>query len=121
MTPAYDERRNKSMPSLFSIGYDEMISIPEGVLPADCITDVGAIDINKAFKFFIKRVRELERQREFFLSTLKENNLEVTETVVPISARLIANKASFKFKNVRFICFSMLYVRGLSRMETFRL
>ncbi len=32
-------------------------------------------------------------------TTLKENNLHVTETIVPISARLIANKASFKFKN----------------------
>ena len=32
-------------------------------------------------------------------TTLKENHLEVIETVVPISARLIANKASFKFKN----------------------
>lgn len=31
-------------------------------------------------------------------STLKENDLEVVETVVPISARLIANKSSFKFK-----------------------
>ncbi|MBQ2932304.1 MAG: ATP phosphoribosyltransferase [Clostridia bacterium] len=31
-------------------------------------------------------------------TTLKENNLEVMETIVPISARLIANKASFKFK-----------------------
>ena len=31
-------------------------------------------------------------------TTLKENNLEPFETVVPISARLIANKASFKFK-----------------------
>lgn len=31
-------------------------------------------------------------------TTLKENKLEVVETVVPISARLIANKASFKFK-----------------------
>ena len=31
-------------------------------------------------------------------TTLKENNLEVLETIVPISARLIANKASFKFK-----------------------
>lgn len=31
-------------------------------------------------------------------TTLKENELEVMETVVPISARLIANKASFKFK-----------------------
>ncbi len=30
--------------------------------------------------------------------TLKENNLEVIETVCPISARLIANKSSFKFK-----------------------
>ena len=30
--------------------------------------------------------------------TLKENDLEVIETVFPISARLIANKASFKFK-----------------------
>ena len=31
-------------------------------------------------------------------TTLKENNLEVFETVVPISARLIANRASWKFK-----------------------
>ncbi|MBR3932482.1 MAG: ATP phosphoribosyltransferase [Clostridia bacterium] len=31
-------------------------------------------------------------------TTLKENDLEPFETVVPISARLIANKASFKFK-----------------------
>ncbi|MBQ4527312.1 MAG: ATP phosphoribosyltransferase [Clostridia bacterium] len=32
-------------------------------------------------------------------TTLKENNLSVFETIVPISARFIANKASFKFKN----------------------
>ena len=31
-------------------------------------------------------------------STLRENNLQVTEFIVPISARLIANKASYKFK-----------------------
>ena len=31
-------------------------------------------------------------------TTLKENDLEVKETIVPISARLISNKASFKFK-----------------------
>lgn len=31
-------------------------------------------------------------------TTLKENNLTVTDTIVPISARLIANKASYKFK-----------------------
>ena len=30
--------------------------------------------------------------------TLKENNLVVIDTIVPISARLIANKAGFKFK-----------------------
>ena len=34
-------------------------------------------------------------------TTLKENNLEVHEEIVPISARLIANKASFKFKNAQ--------------------
>ena len=31
-------------------------------------------------------------------TTLKENDLSVIETIVPISARLIANKASYKFK-----------------------
>ena len=31
-------------------------------------------------------------------ATLKENNLEVKETIVPISARLIANKSSYQFK-----------------------
>ena len=31
-------------------------------------------------------------------STLKENNLVVKETIVPISARLIANKSSYTFK-----------------------
>ena len=34
-------------------------------------------------------------------TTLRENRLEVVETVVPISARLIANKASFAFKQAR--------------------
>ncbi len=31
-------------------------------------------------------------------STLEENNLQVLETVVPISAQLIANKAAYQFK-----------------------
>ena len=31
-------------------------------------------------------------------TTLKENNLDVIQTIVPISARLIANKSSYKFK-----------------------
>ena len=34
-------------------------------------------------------------------TTLKENNLEVIETIVPISARFIANKSSFKFKGTQ--------------------
>ncbi len=32
-------------------------------------------------------------------TTLRENDLEVFSTIVPISARLIANKSSFKFKS----------------------
>lgn len=31
-------------------------------------------------------------------TTLKENNLEAKETIIPISARLISNKTSYKFK-----------------------
>ena len=34
-------------------------------------------------------------------TTLKENNLEVKETIVPISARLIANKSAFQFKRTQ--------------------
>ena len=33
--------------------------------------------------------------------TLLENNLEPRETIVPISARLISNKASYNFKTAR--------------------
>ena len=34
-------------------------------------------------------------------TTLKENDLEVIQTIVPISARLIANKATYQFKKDR--------------------
>lgn len=34
-------------------------------------------------------------------TTLRENDLEVVETIVPISARLIANKASYQFKTAQ--------------------
>lgn len=34
-------------------------------------------------------------------TTLKENNLSVAQTILPISARLIANKASFQFKGAQ--------------------
>ena len=40
-------------------------------------------------------------------TTLKENNLSVIQTILPISARLIANKASFQFKGAQieaFLC-----------------
>lgn len=33
--------------------------------------------------------------------TLKENHLEVVNTIVPVSARFIANKASYKFKGAQ--------------------
>lgn len=39
-------------------------------------------------------------------TTLRENDLEVVETIVPISARLIANKSSFKFKNQEILALS---------------
>ena len=34
-------------------------------------------------------------------TTLRENSLEVIETIMPISARLIANKAGYKFKTAQ--------------------
>ena len=34
-------------------------------------------------------------------TTLKENDLRVYEKIMPISARLIANKASFRFQDVQ--------------------
>lgn len=39
-------------------------------------------------------------------TTLRENGLEPKETIVPISARLIANKVAYKFKNdaIRALC-----------------
>ena len=36
-------------------------------------------------------------------STLKENDLEVIETIVPISARLISNKVSYQFKSEKIV------------------
>ena len=44
-------------------------------------------------------------------TTLRENNLAVVETIVPISARLIANKASYAFQNEAI----GTVVRGLTR------
>ena len=44
-------------------------------------------------------------------TTLKENDLSVIETIVPISARLIANKAGYKFKRSQILPL----VEGLAR------
>ena len=46
-------------------------------------------------------------------STLAENDLEPIETIVPISARLIANKANFKFKSEKI----ERIIGGLSRVS----
>jgi len=45
-------------------------------------------------------------------TTLKENDLEVIETIVPISARLISNKASFKFNSDKI----MQIMKSISQM-----
>ncbi len=44
-------------------------------------------------------------------TTLKENGLEVIETIMPISARLIANKSSFEFKKAE----TLKVIEGLKR------
>ena len=46
-------------------------------------------------------------------TTLAENDLEPIETIVPISARLIANKANFKFKSEKI----ERIIGGLSRVS----
>ena len=45
-------------------------------------------------------------------ATLRENDLEVIENIVPISARLISNKASFGFKNKQ----TESIIKGLSEL-----
>lgn len=48
-------------------------------------------------------------------TTLRENNLEVIDTVVPISARLIANKSGYRFKQDRI---DLLISEIKKRLET---
>ena len=48
-------------------------------------------------------------------TTLKENGLEVLETVFPISARLIANKASYTFKHDRLMALCQGLQAGLEK------
>ncbi|MBQ9774335.1 MAG: ATP phosphoribosyltransferase, partial [Clostridia bacterium] len=51
-------------------------------------------------------------------TTLRENNLEVIETVVPISARLIANKSSYKFKNEQILRLTESLAEQLNSEDT---
>ena len=51
-------------------------------------------------------------------TTLKENDLEVIETVVPISARLIVNKASYQFKNEQIVGLTKSIAAQLGSEET---
>ncbi len=51
-------------------------------------------------------------------TTLKENDLSVIETIVPISARLIANKASYQFKNEQIITLTSELAKQLSPEES---
>ena len=50
-------------------------------------------------------------------STLRENNLRVFEEIFPISARLIANKTSFKFKNDRIVEAAKMLEGEVERMK----
>ncbi len=50
-------------------------------------------------------------------TTLKENNLEVVETILPISARLIANKASFQFKKDEILRLKENLAAGIAQGE----
>ncbi len=51
-------------------------------------------------------------------TTLRENDLAVIETIVPISARLIANKASYKFKNEQIVRLTDRMAEQLQTEET---
>ena len=49
--------------------------------------------------YAVKPIRLDETELAQQVQALKENNLMVFDTVVPISARLIANKAAYQFIN----------------------
>lgn len=50
-------------------------------------------------------------------TTLKQNDLEVTRTILPISARLIANKAAMKFKGERISAIASALQSEIERRE----
>ena len=91
----YDDgnRRLKVAPKFTNIAADYYASIGREI---DIIKLNGSIEIAPILKLSDVIVDIVETG-----TTLKENNLSVKSTIVPISARLIANKSSFKFKGTQ--------------------
>ena len=91
----YDDgnKRLKVATKLTNIAADYYASIGREI---DIIKLNGSIEIAPILKLSDVIVDIVETG-----TTLKENNLSVKSTIVPISARLIANKSSFKFKGTQ--------------------
>ena len=91
----YDDgnRRLKVATKFTNIAADYYASIGREI---DIIKLNGSIEIAPILKLSDVIVDIVETG-----TTLKENNLSVKSTIVPISARLIANKLSFKFKGTQ--------------------
>ena len=91
----YDDgnRRLKVATKFTNIAADYYASIGREI---DIIKLNGSIEIAPILKLSDVIVDIVETG-----TTLKENNLSVKNTIVPISARLIANKSSFKFKGTQ--------------------
>ena len=91
----YDDgnRRLKVATKFTNIAADYYASIGREI---DIIKLNGSIEIAPILKLSDVIVDIVETG-----TTLKENNLSVKSTIVPISARLIANKSSFKFKGTQ--------------------
>ena len=91
----YDDgnRRLKVATKFTNIAADYYASIGREI---DIIKLNGSIEIAPILKLSDVIVDIVETG-----TTLKENNLSVKNTIVPISARLIANKSSFKFKGAQ--------------------
>ena len=66
---------------------------------SDCCRDIDIIKLNGSVELApILSLSDVIVDIVETGTTLKENDLEVIGTIVPISARLISNKVSFKFK-----------------------
>ena len=80
---------------LFSTSVDKLIGNAAGITNGKTFIGIDGDGTNTEFVLFT------ENGDIIYSEYFKENNLEVKETIVPISARLIANKSSYKFKRAR--------------------